>query len=72
MSFIVNPKFLDDILWNKDLSAKDYFKIEKCTNVKIGSFTATPTSSNEILICLRGIRMTINTEGEFKVYYFTL
>jgi len=66
MSFKVNPKFLEEILWQKELGIKDYFKFEKCTSIKIGTFTTTPAFSGDILICLHGIRMTVNNAGEFK------
>lgn len=55
----LNPKLLEDRLWQKDFSIKDYFKIEECQSVHIGSFKTIPTPSGDMLVCLHGIRMTI-------------
>lgn len=71
MCFIVNPKFLDQFLWQKDLGTKDYFKLEKCTSIRLGSFNTKPlVDFGDILICLYGIRMTVNNVGEFLNYEF--
>uniref|UniRef100_A0A2H8TYN3 Sentrin-specific protease 7 n=1 Tax=Melanaphis sacchari TaxID=742174 RepID=A0A2H8TYN3_9HEMI len=55
----LNPKLLEDRLWQKDLSVKDYYKIEECYTVHIGSFKTAPTPSGDMLVCLHGIRMTV-------------
>ncbi|XP_027839005.2 uncharacterized protein LOC114121055 isoform X2 [Aphis gossypii] len=55
----LNPKLLEDRLWQKDLSVKDYYKIEECHSVHIGSFKTVPAPSGDMLVCLHGIRMTI-------------
>ncbi|XP_008184775.1 uncharacterized protein LOC100163781 isoform X3 [Acyrthosiphon pisum] len=55
----LNPKLLEDKLWQKDLSIKDYFKIEDCQSVHIGSFDTVPARSGDMLVCLHGIRMVI-------------
>ncbi|KAL4122453.1 hypothetical protein QTP88_014782 [Uroleucon formosanum] len=55
----LNPKLLEDKLWQKDLSIKDYFKIEDCYSVHIGSFETVPACSGDMLVCLHGIRMVI-------------
>ncbi|XP_060840031.1 uncharacterized protein LOC132921177 [Rhopalosiphum padi] len=55
----LNPKLLEDRLWQKDLSVKDYYKIEDCHSVHIGSFKTVPTPSGDMLVCLHGIRMTV-------------
>ncbi|XP_022177923.1 uncharacterized protein LOC111038960 isoform X2 [Myzus persicae] len=60
-----NPKLLEDKLWQKDLSIKDYFKIEECNSVHIGSFQTVPARNGDMLVCLHGIRMVIrNLESE--------
>jgi len=61
----VNPKLLEDRLWQKDLSVKDYYKIEECHSVRIGSFKTVPAPSGDMLVCLHGIRMTVKNLGEF-------
>ncbi|XP_015379455.1 PREDICTED: uncharacterized protein LOC107173429 isoform X2 [Diuraphis noxia] len=61
----LNPKLLEDRLWQKDLSVKDYFKIEECYSVHIGSFETIPAVNGDMLVCLHGIRMVIrNLESE--------
>lgn len=65
--FLVNPKLLEDKLWQKDLGVKDYFKFEQCRSIRIGSFITTPAASGDILICMHGIRMTINNAGELVI-----
>ncbi|KAL4082352.1 hypothetical protein QTP88_030029 [Uroleucon formosanum] len=55
----LNPKLLEDKLWQKDLCIKDYFKIEDCYSVHIGSFETVPAYSGDMLLCLYGIRMEI-------------
>jgi len=60
----VNPKLLEDRLWQKDLSVKDYYKIEECHSVHIGSFKTVPAPSGDMLVCLHGIRMTIKGLGK--------
>lgn len=61
----MNPKLLEDRLWQKDLSVKDYYKIEECHSVHIGSFKTVPAPSGDMLVCLHGIRMTIKGLGKF-------
>jgi len=63
--FLANPKLLEDRLWQKDLSVKDYYKIEECHSVHIGSFKTVPAPSGDMLVCLHGIRMTVKGLGEF-------
>jgi len=60
----VNPKLLEDKLWQKDLSVKDYFKFDECHSVHIGSFETIPAFSYDMLVCLHGIRMVIRNLGE--------
>jgi len=60
----VNPKLLEDKLWQKDLSIKDYFRIEECHSVHIGSFETFPARRGDMLVCLHGIRMVIRNRGE--------
>lgn len=60
----MNPKLLEDRLWQKDLSVKDYFKIEECHSVHIGSFETIPAACSDMLVCLYGIRMGIRNIGE--------
>lgn len=62
--FLVNPKLLEDKLWQKDLSVKDYFKIEECHSVHIGNFETTPAACGDMLVSLHGIRMVIRNLGE--------
>lgn len=59
-NYIANPMLLEDKLWQKDFSAEDYFKFELCHSISIGSFNTSPTTSNDVLICTHGIRMTVN------------
>lgn len=66
--FLVNPKLLEDKLWQKDLCIKDYFKIEDCYSVHIGSFETVPAYSGDMLLCLYGIRMEIRNPGKLILF----
>jgi len=61
----VNPKLLEDKLWQKDLSVRDFFKIEDCSSVFIGSYKTVPTPYSDMLVCMHGIRMTVKNLGEY-------
>lgn len=63
----MNPKLLEDRLWQKDLSIKDYFKVEDCLSVRIGSFETVPARCGDMLLCLHGIRMVIRNLGELML-----
>lgn len=63
----MNPKLLEDKLWQKDVSSKDFFKFEQCHTVHIGNFITSPVDSGDICICSHGVRMTVNDPGEFKI-----
>ncbi|XP_025417983.1 uncharacterized protein LOC112688813 isoform X3 [Sipha flava] len=54
----LNPTFLDEKVWSKDIGIKDFFKIEKCNIIQIGNYET--VASGDVFICLHGIRMTIN------------
>jgi len=62
--FLVNPKLLEDKLWQKDFKMTDYFKIDECHSVHIGSFETVPARCGDMFVCLHGIRMVIRNPGE--------
>lgn len=65
----MNPNLLEDKLWQKDLSSKDFFKFDQCHTVQIGSFTTAPVPSGDMIICVHGIRMTVNNTSKFMLSF---
>ncbi|XP_050432431.1 uncharacterized protein LOC126840615 [Adelges cooleyi] len=55
-----NPLHLEDKLLQIDLSSKDFFKIENCYSIRIGNFKTTPSDLGDTVVCLHGVRITLN------------
>lgn len=72
VSFLANPNLLEDKLWQKDLSTKDYFKFDLCHTVQIGSFTTSPVPSGDMIICIHGIRMIVNNTSKFMLSFIII
>lgn len=63
--FLANPKLLEDKLWQKDLSADDFLKFDHCLSINIGTFNTIPVSTDDLVICTHGIRMTVKDLSKF-------